>query len=40
MGGIRCRACRRFVLGWPHLLLLIVMCLVVLAGLLELFLRV
>ena len=22
MGGLRCRACRRYVLRWPHLLIL------------------
>ncbi|HVF55784.1 MAG TPA: hypothetical protein VM934_06515 [Pyrinomonadaceae bacterium] len=37
MGGVRCRACRRYVLGWPHLLLLIAVCLVVVAGFVELF---
>lgn len=37
MAGTRCRACRRYILGWPHILLLVVVCLSVLVGLLEIF---
>ncbi|HWS54062.1 MAG TPA: hypothetical protein VN228_08050 [Pyrinomonadaceae bacterium] len=36
MGGIRCRACRRWVLGWPHLLILTLLAVAVVIGLLEL----
>lgn len=34
--GLKCRACRRYVLGWQHVLLLTVFTLVLLAVLLEL----
>lgn len=33
--GLKCRACRRYVLGWPHVLLLSIAVLVSLAILLE-----
>ena len=36
MGGLRCRACRRFVLRRVHVILLIVVAVVAVAGLLEL----
>jgi len=36
MGGLECRACRRFVLGWPHIALLIILTVAALLGLLEL----
>lgn len=36
MGGIRCLACRRYVLGWPHLLLLLFLILLAVYGILEL----
>ncbi|HKP73879.1 MAG TPA: hypothetical protein VJT82_13135 [Pyrinomonadaceae bacterium] len=38
--GLRCRACRRYVLGWPHVLLLSMMALISLAVLLELLLSI
>ena len=34
--GLRCRACRRYVLGWPHVLLLSIVVLISLAVFLEL----
>jgi len=36
MGGLRCRACRRFVLRRVHVILLIVVAVVAVVGLLEL----
>jgi hypothetical protein len=39
MGGIKCRACRRYVLRWPHIVLLIVLAVAVAFGLLELLFR-
>lgn len=36
MGGIRCRACRRYVLRWPHLLFLLALCVAFVVALLEL----
>ncbi|MCA1592542.1 MAG: hypothetical protein LC754_07815 [Acidobacteria bacterium] len=39
MGGIQCRACRRYVLRWPHVVLLIVLGVATLAALLELLLK-
>lgn len=36
MGGTRCRACRRYVLRWPHVALLTVVCVAVFYALLEL----
>jgi hypothetical protein len=38
-GGIRCRACRRWVLGWPHLLFLVLLGFATVVGLLELLFR-
>jgi hypothetical protein len=38
--GLKCRACRRYVLGWPHVLLLSLVILISLAVLLELILNV
>jgi hypothetical protein len=35
MGGLRCRACRRFVLGRVHILLLILLGIAAVIGLLE-----
>ncbi len=37
MGGIRCRACRRFIFSWPHIVILVLLALVATVGLLELF---
>ena len=34
--GVKCRACRRYVLRWPHLLILSVFLLVTVLALLEL----
>ena len=34
--GLKCRACRRYVLGWPHVLLLSLFVLISLAVILEL----
>jgi len=39
MGGIVCRACRRYVLRWPHIILLVALCLALVVGVLELLLR-
>jgi len=36
MGGIKCRACRRYVLGWPHIALMVALGITALAALLEL----
>lgn len=36
MGGLRCHACRRFVLRRAHILFLIVVAFVAIVGLLEL----
>ncbi|HEY0101404.1 MAG TPA: hypothetical protein VGB76_20940 [Pyrinomonadaceae bacterium] len=38
--GLNCRACRRYVLGWPHVLLLSLVILISLAVLLELMLHI
>jgi len=35
MGGIRCRACRRFIFRWPHIVVLVLLALVATVGLLE-----
>lgn len=35
MGGLRCRACRRFVLRWPHILVLAILALAGIIALLE-----
>ncbi|HWS85374.1 MAG TPA: hypothetical protein VN282_00145 [Pyrinomonadaceae bacterium] len=35
MGGLKCKACRRFVLGRWHITLLIVVAVVAVIGLLE-----
>ena len=37
--GLKCRACRRYILRWPHLLVLSVALLVAVLALLELLLR-
>jgi len=39
MGGIRCRACRRYVLRWPHIVVLAVLVLGAVVGALELWFR-
>ena len=39
MKGIRCSACRRYVLGWPHIIILCVLGAVFALGLLELLFR-
>ena len=36
MAGTRCRACRRYVLGWTHITLLILLGAAVVIGLFEL----
>lgn len=36
MAGTRCRACRRYVLGWPHITVLILLAAAVVIGLFEL----
>ncbi len=36
MGGLRCRACRRYVLRWPHIVILVALFLVLALGALEL----
>ena len=36
MAGTRCRACRRYVLGWPHITVLILLAAAVVLGLFEL----
>lgn len=36
MGGMKCRACRRYVLGWSHITLLVLLGVAVLLGLFEL----
>ncbi len=35
MAGIKCRACRRIVLSWPHITILIALCLALILGMLE-----
>ncbi len=40
MGGIRCRACRRYVLRWPHIAILAILVLVAVVGLLEIISRI
>ena len=35
MGGLKCRACRRYVLRWPHIAFLIVLTIVIVVSLLE-----
>jgi hypothetical protein len=37
--GLKCQACRRYVLGWPHVILLSLVILITLAILLELTLK-
>ena len=39
MWGLRCRACRRYVLRWPHIIILIALCLALAVGMLELLFR-
>ena len=39
MGGIACRACRRYVLRWPHIVILVALCLALVVGALELWFR-
>lgn len=36
MGGMRCRACRRYVLGWPHIVVITALGLGSVVALLEL----
>ncbi|HEU4596923.1 MAG TPA: hypothetical protein VFS10_17450 [Pyrinomonadaceae bacterium] len=36
MAGTRCRACRRYVLGWPHITVLVLLAVAVVVGLFEL----
>jgi hypothetical protein len=38
--GLKCLACRRYLLGWPHVLLLSLVILVTIAVLLELILNI
>lgn len=35
MGGIKCLACRRYVLRWPHMILLVLIVSAAVLGLLE-----
>ncbi len=35
MGGLRCRACRRYVLRWQHMLILSILALAGVVALLE-----
>jgi hypothetical protein len=35
MGGLKCRACRRFVLRWPHITLLVILAVAAFIGLIE-----
>ncbi len=35
MGGLRCRACRRFIFRWPHILVLVLLALAATVALLE-----
>lgn len=37
--GLNCRACRRYVLGWPHLIFISLVILISIAIILELILR-
>lgn len=37
--GVRCRACRRYVLRWPHMIMLSLALLVAVVLILELFFR-
>jgi hypothetical protein len=37
MAGLRCRACRRYVLRRAHLVVLVVLCLALVVALLDLF---
>ena len=37
MGGIRCRACRRFIFRWPHIVVLALLALAVTVAVLEFF---
>ena len=39
VAGMKCRACRRYVFGWTHITLLIVVGIVVVLGLLEIIFR-
>lgn len=40
MGGLRCHACRRYVLRRAHIIILILISLALVIGLLELFTRI
>ena len=40
MGGLKCRACRRYVLGWPHVLVLVVLSLALVVFMLDFIFRV
>jgi hypothetical protein len=35
MGGIRCRACRRFIFRWPHIVALVLLGLAATVAILE-----
>ncbi|HEV2860195.1 MAG TPA: hypothetical protein VGX48_04245 [Pyrinomonadaceae bacterium] len=35
MGGIRCRACRRFIFSWPHIVVLVLLALAATVAVLE-----
>lgn len=37
-GSLKCRACRRYVLGWPHLLVLSLLSLFAVLAFIEIFL--
>ena len=37
MGGTRCRACRRFILRWPHIVILVLLAIATTVAVLEFF---
>jgi len=37
MAGTRCRACRRFILRWPHIVILVLLGIAATVGVLEFF---
>jgi hypothetical protein len=37
MGGIRCRACRRYIFHWTHIIVIALLALAATVGLLEFF---
>jgi hypothetical protein len=40
MAGLKCGACRRFVLRWPHIVVLVILAAASVLGLLELLFRI